>query len=87
MHDSEKMPVEAQMGCHRPRVLRRADLEARGLKRMGVCEYVPRSVAKNDANGKTVKVKWVRINTGSEERLEVRCRLIAYELGFGERLD
>lgn len=62
----------------------KAELET--FKKMGFYEYVPRSVAKNDS-GKTVNAKWVRINKGSEEIAEVRCHLVAQELGFGERLD
>lgn len=37
--------------------------------------------------GKTVKVKWARVNKGSEVHSEVRFRLVAQELGFRERLD
>lgn len=37
--------------------------------------------------GKTAKVTSVRVNKASEEHLEVRCRLEAQEVGFGERLD
>lgn len=40
-----------------------------------------------DPEGKVVKVKWVRINTGMQEHPDVRCRLVAHELGYGERLD
>ena len=51
--------------------------------KMGVYEYVSREQAENDEDGKFVKVKWVRIKKGGG----VRCRLVAQELGYGERLD
>ena len=51
--------------------------------KMGVYEYVSRTQAENDDSGKFVKVKWVRVKKGEG----VRCRLVAQELGYGERLD
>ena len=51
--------------------------------KMGVYEYVSREQAENDNMGKFVKVKWVRVKKGAG----VRCRLVAQELGYGERLD
>ena len=50
---------------------------------MGVYEYASREQAENDEEGKFVKVKWVRVKKGEG----VRCRLVAQELGYGERLD
>lgn len=38
-------------------------------------------------SGKIVKVKWARMNDASGDHPEVRCRLVAQELGHGERLD
>ena len=51
--------------------------------KMGVYEYANRTQAENDDSGKFVKVKWVRTKKGDG----VRCRLVAQELGYGERLD
>ena len=51
--------------------------------KMGVYEYASREEAENDSMGKFVKVKWVRTKKGEG----VRCRLVAQELGYGERLD
>ena len=51
--------------------------------KMGVYEYVHREEAEQDETGKFVKVKWVRTMKGGG----VRCRLVAQELGYGERLD
>ena len=51
--------------------------------KMGVYEHVSREQAENDDTGKFVKVKWVRVKKGEG----VRCRLVAQELGYGERLD
>ena len=34
-----------------------------------------------------MKVKWVRVNKGSKEAPKVRCRLVAQELGYGERVE
>ena len=50
---------------------------------MGVYEYIDRKTAEKDEEGKFVKVKWVRTKKGGG----VRCRLVAQELGYGERLD
>lgn len=49
--------------------------------------YVDRYVAMGDLEGKMAKVNWARVNKGAAQHLEVRCRLLAYELGYGERLD
>lgn len=38
-------------------------------------------------HGKTVKAKWVRIKKESEDRPEVRRRLVGQQLGYGERFD
>ena len=51
--------------------------------KMGVYEYIGRGEAEKDEMGKFVKVKWVRTKKGAG----VRCRLVAQELGYGERLD
>ena len=57
--------------------------EMNRFKKMGVYTYENRQVAANDPEGKFVKVKWVRTKKGGG----VRCRLVAQELGFGERMD
>lgn len=53
----------------------------------GVYEYMTRRWAEEDPEGKKVKVKWVRPSEGAEYRPEVRCRLVAHGLGYGERFD
>ena len=53
------------------------------FSKMGVYECVSRAEAEKDETGKFVKVKWVRTKKGDG----VRCRLVAQELGYGERLD
>ena len=50
-------------------------------------DYETRAVAMNDELGKIVKVEWVRTNKGTAMDLEVRCRLVAQELGYGQRMD
>jgi hypothetical protein len=57
------------------------------FRTMGVYEYVSLDKATNDPEGKFVKVKWVRINKGSREHPQVKCRLVAQELGYGQRMD
>jgi hypothetical protein len=52
-----------------------------------VYSYVDRAEAMNDREGKFVKVKWVRINKGSRKVPNVRCRLVAQELGYGVKDD
>ena len=51
--------------------------------KMGVYEYHSRELAEQDAEGTFVKVKWVRTKKGGG----VRCRLVAQELGYGQRVD
>ena len=51
--------------------------------KMAVYEYCSRKTALDDADGKFVKVKWVRTRKGAG----VRCRLVAQELAYGQRLD
>ena len=63
----------------------RAELER--FKKMGVYDYETRAVAMNDELGEFVKVKWVRTNKGTPMDPEVRCRLVAQELGYGQRMD
>lgn len=54
------------------------------VHKMGVYEYVDRHAAQKDPNAKFAKIKWVRINKGSPDDQEDRCRLVAHELGYGE---
>ena len=63
----------------------RAELER--FKKMGVYDYETRPVATNDEFGKFVKVEWVRTNKGTAMDPEVRCRLVAQELVYGQRMD
>jgi len=57
------------------------------FKRQEVCAYRTRHEAKNDREGKFVKVKWVRMNKGVQGQPVVRCRLVAQELGYGVKDD
>lgn len=50
-------------------------------------KYLDSKDAMEDGEGNTVKVKWVRVHKGTRENPDVRCRLVALELGYGERLD
>ena len=63
----------------------RAELER--FQKMGVYDYETRAVAMNDELGKFVKVKWVRTNKGTAMDPEVRCRLVAQELWYGQLMD
>ena len=40
-----------------------------------------------DDEGKFVKVKWVRVNKGCKMNPKIRCRLVAQEVAYGERID
>ena len=51
--------------------------------KMRVYEYATRTQAEQDYEGKFVKVRWVRVKKGTG----VRCRLVAQELRYGQRLD
>ena len=55
--------------------------ELERFHKMGVYTYVSRQQAQEDPNDKFVKVKWVRVNKGSREKPNIRCRLVAQELG------
>ena len=61
--------------------------ELQRFRDMKVYEYVPRDLAVNDVEGKFVKVKWVRVNKGTPQEPLVKCRLVAQELGYGQRMD
>jgi hypothetical protein len=61
--------------------------EIERFRKMMVYEYVSRERAQEDEEGKFVKVKWVRTNKGTSLEQEVRCRLVAQELGYGEKMD
>jgi hypothetical protein len=61
--------------------------ELQRFRDMNVYEYVPRDQAINDEGGKFVKVKWVRVNKGTTQKPLVKCRLVAQELGYGQRMD
>ena len=63
----------------------RTELER--FKKMGVYDFETRAVAMNVELGKFVKVKWVRTNKGTAMDPEVRVRLVAQELGYGQRMD
>ena len=57
------------------------------FKKMQVYTYVNRQEAEMDDEGKFVKVKWVRVNKGCKMNPKIRCRLVAQELAYGERID
>ena len=61
--------------------------ELRRFEKMGVYEYVDRQEALTDPEGVFVNVKWVRVNKGTKEKPQVKCRLVAQELGYGTRMD
>lgn len=68
-----------------PEDARAGESTVREVSEDGECEYVNRSEATEDTDGKMMKVTWMRVNTGSVVAPEVRCWLVAQELGFGER--
>ena len=43
--------------------------------------------AEQDVEGTFVRTKWVRIDKGTPVSPKVRCRLVAQELAFRERMD
>lgn len=54
---------------------------------MRVYVYTRRERALQHRDGVLVKTKRVRVSTGSLFEPVVRCRLVAQEFGYGERLD
>lgn len=43
-------------------------------------------MARTAESWKTLNPQWVQINTGREDSVEVRCRVVAQELWYEERL-
>ena len=56
------------------------------FKEMNVYKHVTREEARR-SGGKFVNVKWVRINKGTKQDPQVRCRLVAQELAYGRKMD
>ena len=69
------------------KVMEGEQAEMKRFQEMGVYDYASREQAMNDIEGKFVKVKWVRTNKGTKYNQIVKCRLVAQELGYGERMD
>ena len=61
--------------------------EMKTFKDRKVYKYVLRGEAQRNVNGKFVGVRWVRVNKGSVEDPQVRCRLVAQEFAKGEIRD
>jgi hypothetical protein len=57
------------------------------FQQMGVYTHVPKKEALMDPDAVFVKVKWVRTNKGTVGKPNVKCRLVAQELGYGQRID
>lgn len=51
--------------------------ELHRFKKMGVYECVSREAVRRDPIGRTARVKWARVNKGSEDSPEVQHRLVA----------
>ena len=69
------------------KVMEGEQAEMNRFKVMGVYDYASRQEALQDIEGKFVKVKWVRTNKGTKHQQVVKCRLVAQELGYGQRMD
>ena len=70
------------------RLVRAAEAEELSrFTKMGVYSYAERSEAVQDPGGIFVNLKWVRVNKGTKEKPQVKCRLVAQELAYGERMD
>ena len=54
---------------------------------MQVYTCVNRQEAVMDDEGKFLKVKWVLVNKGCEMNPKIRCRLVAQEVAYEERID
>ena len=61
--------------------------ELRRFEKMGVYGYANRQTAVEDPEGVFVNVKWVRVNKGTRQQPQIKCRLVAQELGYGTRMD
>ena len=61
--------------------------ELRRFAKMGVYDYADRAVAQSDPEGIFVNVKWVRVNKGTRDNPQIKCRLVAQELAYGARMD
>ena len=56
------------------------------FEKMQVYRYENRQETEMDDEGKFVKVKWVRVNKGCKTNPKIRCRLVAQELAYEERI-
>ena len=58
----------------------------RTFKEMKVYKHVTREEARR-SGGKFVNVKWVRMNKGTKQYPQIRCRLVTQELAYGRKMD
>ena len=71
-----------------PKLVRQGEQdEMKRFKQMKVYDYVLRGEAKKNSNGKFIGVRWVKVNKGTVEDPNVRCRLVAQEFAKGEVRD
>ena len=61
--------------------------EMETFKRRKVYEYVLRGTMERNSNEKMIGVRWVRVNKGTVEDPQIRCRLVAQEFARGETRD
>jgi len=71
-------PVFVKKGCQE---------EMNPFKVMKVYEYVLRGEANNNSNQKFVWVRWAKVNKGTVDDPNIRCRLVAQEFAKGEERD
>ena len=71
-----------------PRLVRLAEEEELSrFAKMSVYKYADRATAMSDPEGIFVKVRWVRVNKGTKDKPQMKCRLVAQELAYGTRMD
>ena len=71
-----------------PRLVQAGEAEElQRFAKMGVYGYADRQAAYDDPDGVFVNVKWVRTNKGTKHKPQVKCQLVAQELGYGTCMD
>ena len=70
------------------RLVRAAEAEELArFNKMDVYGYADRDAAMSDSEGVFVKVRWVRVSKGTKSNPVMKCRLVAQELAYEERMD
>ena len=57
------------------------------FQQIKVCDSVLRGTAERNCNGECIGLRWLRVNKGTSDDPQIRCRLEAQEFANGDLLD